>query len=189
MTARDIWRWIFSRQYSDRALNPPPITSHQAIYIQERHITPDELNLSTPRRRPGVCKNQIGEDYNTIRTNTTIAQPNGGNLIYLAVNLHCRLHGSLCTTKVPNLDVILDYLQISHGQISPTLDNTTIGDGVQSLNNVFVAYENSTILQHLDNQMLRCGLSRLHENLTRHLLNGRITDTSRIGGPVVEGEE
>jgi hypothetical protein len=188
LTPREIWRWIFSRQYSDRALNPPPVTSHQAIYIQERVVTPNELHLHTQRRRKGLCKNPIGEDYNTIRTNTTIAQPNGGNLFYLAVNLHCRLHGSVDMDKVDNCDILLDYLQIPHGQISPSSDISTNVDGVQSLNNVFVAYANSTIVQHLDTTMLTCGLSRLHENLTRHLLNGKITDTSRIGGAVVEGE-
>ena len=166
----------------------PPVTSHQAIYIQERVVTPNALHLPTQKRRKGLCKNQIGEDYNTIRTNTTIAQPNGGNLFYLAVNLHCRLHGSGAMDKVDNCDVILDFLQIPHGRISPMSNIPTNVHGIQSLNNVFVAYANSTIISHLDTIMLPCGLSRLHENLTRHLLNGKITDTSRIGGAVVDGE-
>ena len=47
--------------------------------------------------------------------------------------------------KVTNRDLLIDFLQIPHGQISPTSLNTTDADGIQSLNNVFVAYANSTI--------------------------------------------
>ena len=98
--------------------------------------------------------------------------------MYLSTDLHCLFHGSVAMDNVASRDLLLDFLQIPHGQISPTSLNRTDADGVQSLNNVFVAYANSTILRRLENQMLTCGLNRFHENLTQHLLTLRSTDVS-----------
>jgi len=179
-----LWRIIYRRSFSHLSSHPMPITTHQAIYIQQRHSTPDEMHLFTQKRRKPTCHRQIGEDYSTLLNNTTIAQPDGINLMYLATDLHCRTHGSVDVNDMANRDFLFDVLRIEHAQINP---KSAAPSGLQVINNVFVAYKTNKLITNLDRQLV-CGLSRLHHDLTTHLLKGCKTDPSRMHGKVVEGE-
>ena len=91
-------------------------------------------------------------------------------------------------TELENQDILLDFLNIKHGQISPRF---AVGchDGIQSMNNVFVAYQDSLPLPQYGKKMFPCGLNCLHDNLTRQLLLEKGTDPTRMSGQVVEKEK
>ena len=182
-----VWKFTFRRSFSKRPKPPLRSMSHQAIYIQQRYNTPNETKLFNQRRHFPACQNQIGIDYHRIRTNTTIAQPDGVNLFYLVENLHSNWHGSVDMTQTDNLDLLFDYFNIQHGQISPQSAGGC-RDGIQSMNNIYVAYKDSLPITLLERAMVPCGLNRFHDNLTRQLLIEKGTDPARMSGQVVEGE-
>ena len=66
ISAKCIWRIIHCR------INPHTAsinynTSHEVIYIQQRHLSLDEGNLSGQKREQATCNNQIGADFHTIK--------------------------------------------------------------------------------------------------------------------------
>ena len=88
-----IWLFIYRRSFDIQSRHPLPAPSYQAIYIQTMHSTQDEFLLPY---------------YKTLSDNTTIAQPDGISLIYLAEDLHCHTHGSVGMNEITNRNIILD---------------------------------------------------------------------------------
>jgi len=98
---------LYHRSFDLQSFQLLQAPSHQAIYIQSRHSSKDEIILSTQKWRKPTCHRQIGQDYNLLFNNTTIAQPDGVSLMYLAKYLHCRSHGSVGMDEMINRKRIL----------------------------------------------------------------------------------
>ena len=91
LSALCIWRIIYRRLNPNTdSINLNP--SHEVIYIQQRNLSSDEINLSVPKRKQALCHNQLGPDFHT-KNNTSIIRQKGTHLIYMSTNLHCRYHG------------------------------------------------------------------------------------------------
>jgi len=176
----ELWRFVYRRSFDLQSF-PTPAPSHQAIYIQSRHSTKDELILATQKRRKPTCHRQIGLDYKILYNNTTIAQPEGVSLMYLAKDLHCRPHGSVGMDELNDRKCILDILQIPNSEIFPTSTNTR---GFKNTNNIHVIYSHHLHIIQLDRSLIG-GLSRLHFDLTKQRLTGHKTDKSRQHGKVI----
>ena len=177
-----IWRIIYRRlKPNTDSINLNP--SHEVIYIQQRHLSPDEINLSVPKRKQALCHNQIGPDFHTIKNNISIIQPKGTHLIYMSTNLHCRHHGSHSLNELPDRKQLCEHLGIQFSSISP---ENAGWRGLQHTNNVYVLYSQNKFLQKLDHTLV-CGLSRLHYDLTVYLLNNvKTTDASRMEGKIIQ---
>lgn len=181
LSPRPIWRLIYRRYNSI----PRPIISHQAIFIQQRRLTPDEAYRASPARRKPSCTNQIGEDFHTISNNTTILQPNGDSLMYVAADLQCRPHGSVGIDEIYSRDLLFSILKIDNHKITPESAGV---DRFDSKNNVYVAYSRNQHLINL-NKKIKGGVASLHRNLTITLLSGKHDkDPARTEGQVVDGE-
>ena len=176
-----IWRLFYRHMNVNKS--DFTTTSHKAIYIQQRHPTFEEVSPSQFLRRKPTCQQQIGEDYHTIKNNTTILHPINESLMYIAENLHHRMHGSVAAKEVISHGMLFDALLISNEIISPpTLNHHP---SLFTKNGITVAYTNNDHIQKLDN-ILVCGLNRLHHDLTTHLVNGSLCDVTRNNGKVVK---
>ena len=175
-----LWRIIYRQSLRLISLSKSNIISHDAIYVQERYPTPDEKKCGYTKRRKSKCRRQIGIDFRTIRTNTTIATPDSINVLYFGKNFHARSHGSSSLDQQVSIGHIFDLLQIDHVEICPASAGP---DGYQSINDIHVAYPRNIILRKLDKQIVR-GLSSLHSQLTTQMLLGHKTDKSRFYGSV-----
>ena len=120
ITPMNIWRIIYRTSYSERNCPiTPELESHDAIYIQQRIPTSDEVGVGRRmKRRRSLCKQQIGSDYNKIATNTTIVQSGRLNMFYLVTNLHVRHHGSIDTRDLSSRGIMFDFLQIPNSSIT-----------------------------------------------------------------------
>lgn len=169
-----IWRLIHGRFIEKSALTSKP-TSHHALYFQNRYPTPSESKDLVLKRRKALCTNQIGEDYRTIKNNTTIIHPPTERLMYLAVDLHNRNHGSSAVRDIESRSVVFDVLHIDHEVISP---NNAGPDAIKTKNSITAAFSKNSHIQQIDRKLVG-GLQRLHYDLTLYMLKQKGSDPSR----------
>ena len=178
-----MWRLLYRIIFGNLQVQPKiPSLSHQAIYVQTRHDKPCEIQLGRQKRMNAMCKNQIGEDFSLLKSNTTIVQEGGHPLMYCVSDLHVRYHGSVDVDALPHRRVIFDFVGIDHSEIS---HKTAGRAGVGSSDHLFVAFHNSKIFGKLQAKLIpRGGLLRFQHELTKHLLLGGVRDEERMSGTI-----
>ena len=153
--------------------------SNQYMYIQDRHAQHDETSGVPTICRKAQDKLPLSHDYATIRRTTILHNPPDETMFYLAMYLHLRCHGSLGSHEVTNHCILLDVIGIQNDEISPESAGRS---GLQSLNNIHVAYGNSTVVRQLHNgpTMFR-GVHSFKHDLVEHMLSIKASDPSREG--------
>ena len=136
ITASNLWRIIFRRQYSYRYLRQ---MSHKYIYIQQRCLDVDELKTNTTICRKAACSNQIGVDFVRIKSTVSIRLPIGRAMIYGAINLHYKYHGSSAHHEIYHHNKTMDLLGIQTSVITPRTSNLHS----QHQNDIFMVYDDS----------------------------------------------
>ena len=170
----DHWRIVHNAAFPSSSSLTSPIIFLNALYFQERIPTTKEVAASKMVRRKPVDRHQIGLDYPTIKTNTTIIHPVNEIIFYFAKDLHCRAHGSLSADDVQARGSVLDVLNIPNHVIHPYNG----GRNLQEQNSISVVYRMHPHIQELD-RTLTGGTQRLHTELTMHMLTEKGRDKSR----------
>ena len=111
-------------------------------------------------------------------------QTNGIDVMYLALNLHYRPHGSEDAKLILLHNFFFKRQHIDHTTISPILTGTC---GERSANNIFVSYLSSHHLIQLDHT-LPGGIISLKHDQTTHLLLGGRKDHLRTNGKIIQNE-
>ena len=133
-------------------------------------------------RRRATCKQQIGEDFGSIRSNISIQHPSNRSMFYAVIGLDNRNHGS--AAEVSHCNNVLDSLGIENNVIRPTRSKQ---NGTHKTNDIFVAYDASPIFSKLAKKSIK-GTHTLHHDLTTFLLTVKQTDKSRKGVKIDQKE-
>ena len=173
INAKSLWGILYRRKYAQSDIKE---MSHQFLYIQERHLDPDEIKSKTLIRRKPACGNQLGSDFSKIKSNVSIQLPSNRAMFYTVRDLHYRAHGSVASCDIDYRHNIMDSLGIETHVITPfTTNNNT-----QSSNDIFVAYDGSVIFDELQSKST-VGILGMHHQLTTYLISVMETDSSRAG--------
>ena len=134
-----VWQLVFCRQFGNqcRATIGTQSMSHQAIYIQKRHLSESEISYGRQRRKNAICRQMIGQDYANISCVTTIVQTHSNCIIYASPDLHINHHGSVSVEDLDMRNIILDVAGIPHYELKITDANRS---GIASNGDVSVAF-------------------------------------------------
>ena len=169
-----VWKIIFNSQLQT---SRDDASAHRCIYVQQRHSTPEEIDLGRQKRKKPITKNMIDQSSSSLSHNTTIIQSGADSLIYQHPNLHANHHGSAAIGDLRNKLFLLDFLGISHKEI----DIQSSGKrGIVSHLDMAVAYPHSWIMKRINKKLSCGGVQRFHQQLARHLYAGGEHDTVRM---------
>ena len=102
-----VWKIIFNSQLQT---SRDDASAHRCIYVQQRHSTPEEIDLGRQKRKKPITKNMIDQSSSSLSHNTTIIQSGADSLIYQHPNLHANHHGSAAIGDLRNKLFLLDFL-------------------------------------------------------------------------------